>query len=389
MTSTIADVDKDLLVRGGTDLMYVSLVARPGVDWSARSRLARTLNHGLAEAGVHSAHAHAGPEGIFVTMTGRSSRPAIDDLTDRLGRWRNNLNHTTVAPPSPPTSPAELVTALTFDTDNRGVGTPGDDELASILTSLTFDVVVGGGSGTDDLGNARDKIHGVVNCGAHPSGMIVPRVHLHPGQTSRRWAQVPVISSWVRWYRFVDAPRDDSERLARSLVNVAFGGVYGSHLVDYVRRQQGLSYSPQSTLLQRDGQHVLVIDVQTTPGDEEACDAAVHTALSEFSKNPLSVVDPLPSQEPEISEKVLAAARYLLGRTIVDQDSLQSAVDERAAVIEGSLPTALDTTVTPEHLCAQAGPGALEHTLRNLYQPTGFNALVISPKPCTGKWDEL
>jgi hypothetical protein len=389
MTSTLTDAGMDVLVRGGTDLMYVSLVARPGLDWSARSRLARTLTHGLAEAGVHSAHAHAGPEGIFVTMTGRSSSPAIDDLTHRLGQWRNRSRHSTVAAPSPPTSPAELVTALTFDSDDHGLRALGDDHLASVLQSLTFDVVVGGGAGTRDLGIARDKIHGAVNRGAHPAGTIVPRVAAHPAQTSRRWAQVPVRSSWVRWYRFIDAPSDDAERLARSLVNVAFGGVYGSHLVDYVRRKQGLSYSPQATLLQRDGRHLLVIDVQTTPGDEQACDAAIHTALTEFSTDPLLPAEPLSSHKPEFADKVLAAARYLLGRTIVDRDSLQSAVDERAAVIEGSLPSALDPTVTPEQLCEQAGAGALEHTLHNLYQPAGFNALVISPDPCTGKWDEL
>ena len=529
---------EDVLVRGNTDLMYVSLVTTPAVGWGARSRLARTLTEGLHRAGIVSGRAHAGSEGIFVTATWRTDPRAVDELVSRLQTWRNTFDDNMIAPASPPTSPAELITALTFDAHDetdptegeltsilttlsfdvvvgggdcesalrsardricdaantavengvkpkresgrrtprrpdvptrrwaqvpvrsswvrwyrfidpptdpgerlarslvnvafggvygshlvdcvrrqRGLSyspqstllqrdgrhllvvdvqtTRGDEnacdahdetdptegELTSILTTLSFDVVVGGGDCESALRSARDRICDAANTavenGVKPkreSGRRTPR---RPDVPTRRWAQVPVRSSWVRWYRFIDPPTDPGERLARSLVNVAFGGVYGSHLVDCVRRQRGLSYSPQSTLLQRDGRHLLVVDVQTTRGDENACDDAIRTALDQFAHRKLT------------RHRMVDAARYLIGRTIVDRDSLQSAVDERAALYEGSLDSALDTTGSPEDLVARADADTLTRTVETLYAPDGFGAVVLSPDRSNGKWVEL
>ena len=376
MTSLLTE---DVLVRGNTDLMYVSLVTTPAVGWGARSRLARTLTEGLHRAGIVSGRAHAGSEGIFVTATWRTDPRAVDELVSRLQKWRNMFDDNMIAPASPPTSPAELITALTFDAHDETDPTEG--ELTSILTTLSFDVVVGGGDCESALRSARDRICDAANTavenGVKPkreSGRRTPR---RPDVPTRRWAQVPVRSSWVRWYRFIDPPTDPGERLARSLVNVAFGGVYGSHLVDCVRRQRGLSYSPQSTLLQRDGRHLLVVDVQTTRGDENACDDAIRTALDQFAHRKLT------------RHRMVDAARYLIGRTIVDRDSLQSAVDERAAIYEGSLDSALDTTGSPEDLVARAGADTLTRTVETLYAPDGFGAVVLSPDRSNGKWVEL
>ena len=83
------------------------------------------------------------------------------------------------------------------------------------------------------------------------------------------------------------------------------------------------------------------------------------------------------------------AARYLIGRTIVDRDSLQSAVDERAAIYEGSLDSALDTTGSPEDLVARADADTLTRTVETLYAPDGFGAVVLSPDRSNGKWVEL
>ncbi|WP_207843732.1 insulinase family protein [Williamsia soli] len=382
MTTTEAVAAPDIPRRGGTDLLYVALVARPAVDWADRTRLARAMTLALHEVGLHAGRAVAGPEGIVVTCTSRAREWDIDILATSLTTWRERLHSTPVAGAQPPTSPAELITALTFDSVDDSAGPQREGRLAALLPTLVFDVVVSGGGNTGDLDAARDKICRALSTGvddqpplARPEESAAPETIPEPVAT-RRWARVPVRSSWVRWYRFLTPPADGSEQLARSLVNVAFGGVHGSLLVDLVRRERGLSYSPQSTLLHRDGRHLLVIDVQTTPGDESSCDAAIRTALETFSAEPLS------------DSTMLAAASYLRGRTIVDRDHMQGAADERAAVLEGSLPSALDTSRTPAELCASAGT-AISRTLHDLYRPTGFHALVMSPNPCNGKWVEL
>ncbi|ORM37893.1 insulinase family protein [Williamsia sp. 1135] len=380
MTTTEASAAPDTLRRGGTDLLYVALVARPAVDWADRTRLARAMTLALHEAGVRSGRAVAGPEGIVVTCTTRAREPDIDIVAEALAAWRERLHAAPVSGPQPPTSPAELITALTFDCVADDSGSPDDGLLAALLPMLTFDVVVSGGGGDDELRAARDKICRAVTDAVDDQPPLARReesvVPVPEPSATRQWARVPVRSSWIRWFRFLTPPADQSEQLARSLVNVAFGGVHGSLLVDLVRRQHGLSYSPQSTLLRRDGRHLLVIDVQTTPGNEDSCDEAIRTALEKFSAEPLS------------DSTMLAAASYLRGRTIVDRDHMQGAADERAAVLEGSLPCALDTNRTAADLCTGAG-AAISRTLHDLYRPNGFHALVMSPNPSSGKWVEL
>lgn len=378
MRGTETSIDRNTLHRGGTDLLYVSLIARPAVDWPDRARLARTMTQALHEAGISAAHAHAGPEGLVVTCTGRARLPDIDDLTRSLTAWRSRLGTTPVCAARPPTSPAELITALTFDGIACRREPSEDRHLSALLRTMHFDVVVSGGRDADDLRRARVAICRALDTAAvEQSGVADARTPAAPDPTvSRRWARVPMRSSWIRWYRFLSPPADESEQLARSLANVAFGGVHGSLLVDLVRRQRGLSYSPQSTLLRRDGLHLLVIDVQTTAGDEDLCDAAIKTALEQFSSTRLS------------DDRVRAAARYLVGRTLVDRDSMQGAADERAAVFEGSLSSALDSSWTADDLCVAAG-ASLSPQIHDLYRPTEFSALVMSPNPGTGKWVEL
>lgn len=364
---------------GASDLRHVVLAARTGLRWSARRRLAAAMNVALHAAGLPHARARAGAEGITVALTVRTSEPEAAELVAGLTRWRSSLAATPIPPRLPPTSPAELVTALTFD---DGADDPAEGELRDALSSLALDVVVAGPM--DDLGldALRDQVARALATGRPDRAVPPPEQPAPPAPTGRRWARVSVGPAWVRWYRHLPPPADDTEHLARSLANIAFGGIQRSPFQELVRRQHGLSYAPQSSLTRLDGRHVLALDVPTAPGREDACDEVVAAALAEFAASPLS------------GQTLREAATYLLGRTVVDRDSLQGSAEERAAVLAGTMPGLFSTEPTADELCALARPDRAAGLARTIYQPAGFDALVVSPaRPADAgpdrKWVEL
>ena len=360
---------------GSTDQVLVQLVIRTGAAEDAtRQRIAELADATLRAAGVRHDCIRTTPIAVVIEVTSRLTGQPATELLAACERWRGLLTSGIVLPAphaGPTRTPADLATALMVASPTNAEAR-SDEVCHEVLTQADLVVFISGGGADHSDDSALTTCHSLLSAALRPARAAAPiRRQASNHQTAwvpqRHWYTVPGMTMpLVRWYRELPPAGSQVGHLARAVANICFGGVFGSQLVDVLRRQRGLSYIPQSSLVRHDGQDFLVIDVPTSPGLEIRCDEAVKDALDDFTRVALA------------DEKIRAGVRYLLGRTLVDRDSLAGILSETVSRFDGSDQWSTSETPSAMGLLDGLDPAIVREQIRNWYRAGGFSALILS-----------
>ncbi|MFI8569081.1 insulinase family protein [Rhodococcus sp. NPDC078407] len=367
---------------GTTTLLHFSWVL-PAADLMPTERTAIAYASGCALATVTTcaAAAQVRTTDTSVVMSVRTSAAGLSWVARILRDWRHETaeNLARRARPGSPSGLVELADRLTViapgDNSSDTDSPDATDFGRSTQVLLGRDVLVhmAGGYGPDDLASFRDRVTialGPVLGTAVPvcSSMVVPRTAGRLRLPKSAWVALPGSGSpLVRLYTRTCVDSDD-QRVALSMANVLFGGVFDSALVRAVRRRSGLSYSCGSQLRSLHSVGMLVVDIRTGPGMELACVGAAAAAVDRFRESGVS------------AEDVDAVRQYLIGRAVVESDILPART-QNAAVGENphSVVDRLATVDTRD----------VAEQIERHFRSDHFNRLVVSTASCPRGWKEI
>lgn len=339
---------------GPTDLTSISVViTTQPLSWAGRQEGLALLGAAWADAG---GVVRASPAGFVLELLVHHESADLGMLVNSIGGWRGRIVSADVSA-VPARSLHEIALAL-------NLGERGEQLSAMELARAPAFVLVTGGRGRDEAASMErlDRLRtelAVAVGGFHEFPAGEPRVSPDPADSAptSTWLQIPGLPApFIRWYRLLPDAASAGRAVDRSVANVVFGGGRRSRLPTRLRSELALSYGPTSALTRIGVHDAIVIDVPTSQGLEEEVNTAVAQLLRDTAAFP-------------IAEREFAAAQsHLLGRMVVDFDSVQNANTAAVAALDGS-----------DHWGAKAHAQAVGAELTTLDRVADAFAEVFSP----------